>query len=161
MALLWDYKTWRRVFGNPQSSQTAIPGPVWSGYKAAKRAPSFRDPSARAAKYARCLPYLRFPVARGEGIPSPETNADKKLARYSTISAVYLKYALKEKAGVHFCPLLADSGRSWQILSTFSRLFLAIISKQLLNFIWKNVWSVIVKKFKLTMAQFIRINGFH
>ena len=29
--------------------------------------------------------------ARGEGIPSPETNADKKLARYSTISAVYLK----------------------------------------------------------------------
>ena len=68
--------------------------------------------------------------------------------------------ALKEKAGVHFCPLLADSGRSWQILSTFSRLFLAIISKQLLNFIWKNVWSVDLKRFKLRMAQYIRINGY-
>jgi hypothetical protein len=45
-------------------------------------------------------------VARGEGILSPETNAGKKLARYSTISAVYLKYALKKKG---WCPLLTDS----------------------------------------------------
>ena len=59
-----------------------------------------------------------------------------------------------------WCPLLSTSGRFCQLLSTFSRLFLAIISKQLLNFIWKNVWSVDLKRFKLRMAQYIRINGY-
>ena len=52
---------------------------------------SFRDPGAWVAKLPRWPRSLRFPGARDEGILSPETNAPKKVARYSTIAGVYPK----------------------------------------------------------------------